>query len=187
MGGAAPGFEILCLISPSSLARFKLVKAGSCVSNRMSVILDRATCEAAAQVLQLADKTATNSSDTPKPEGCFYNTFNNNNDLYLSVNPANAGYGAAPGYEVLCLSTPSEAQSASITDNKAMIGGIAGGALLLCLIVGCCICRFRNHTKHFEARTCSRFTNYPPNLSAMNSNHCTFIDVVHGLVQLLSS
>merc|ERR1711972_299488 len=126
MGGAAPGFEILCLISPSSLARFKLVKAGSCVSNRMSVILDRATCEAAAQVLQLADKTATNSSDTPQPEGCFYNS---NNDLYLSVNPANSGYGATPGYEVLCLNITkardtSNARGISITDNKVMIGGI---------------------------------------------------------------
>merc|ERR1711972_875471 len=139
MGGAAPGFEILCLISPSSLARFKLVKAGSCVSNRMSVITDRATCEAAAQVLQLADKTATNSSDTPQPEGCFYSTNNNNNDLYLSVNPANSGYGATPGYEVLCLNTTkaqgdskardtSNARGISITDNKTMIGGIVGAA-----------------------------------------------------------
>jgi hypothetical protein len=150
--GAASGFEVLCLIPASSLGRFSLVKAGSCVSNQMSPINDRPTCEVAAQVLQLADKTAATTSDVPMPEGCFYNTFNNNNQLYLSVDPANAGYGAYPGYELLCLSAGSSVASESswiesIMDNKAMfIGGIAGVAFFLCLIVSCCIykCRTRS-------------------------------------------
>jgi len=150
---AAPGYEVLCLVSATSLARFSLVKAGNCASNGMSAITERSACEAAAQVLQLADKIATTTADAPKPEGCFYNTYNNNNDLYLSTNPANAGYGAAPGYELLCLnigSNVASAASSSIAD-KLMMGGIVGGALLLCFISICCICRCRGGTKHFEA------------------------------------
>jgi hypothetical protein len=167
--GAATGYQQLCAAKPATVAptpapgqnngsladpdRFRKVTTGNCISNQMSTISDLATCEAAAQAFQLADTTATVSSDTPRPPGCFLMSVGNGNiiELYLSTNPANAPYGAAPGYELLCENVAPNVASASATDNPAMIGGIAGGALLLCLAMSCCMYRSRCRAKTFEA------------------------------------
>jgi hypothetical protein len=122
----------------------------------MMGINDFSTCQAAVLVLKLPNPTVRNTSDAPKPEGCFYNTFNNNNRVYFSTNASNAGFGASPGYEIICLAVASidksaASSSAGSTTNYVIIGGGTLGALSFCVMVCCVVQKIRDGTKRFEA------------------------------------
>jgi hypothetical protein len=122
----------------------------------MTGINDFSTCQAAALVFKLPNPAVRNTSDTPKPGGCFYNTFNNDNRVYFSTNSANAGNSASRGYEIICLAAASvkkggTSSSSSSMMNYVIIGGGTLGALSLCMLVGCVVMMFRNRTKRFSA------------------------------------
>eukprot|EP00427_Karlodinium_veneficum_P007474 CAMPEP_0169090948 /NCGR_PEP_ID=MMETSP1015-20121227/16097_1 /TAXON_ID=342587 /ORGANISM="Karlodinium micrum, Strain CCMP2283" /LENGTH=295 /DNA_ID=CAMNT_0009151399 /DNA_START=71 /DNA_END=958 /DNA_ORIENTATION=- len=123
--------------------QYQRIKSGNCASNKMEIISDAAACGAAVEALGLAviSPGVTATSETPLPEGCFYV----GDRLYLSLNSANAGNGASPPYELICLTRASSAKSANggFFDNSMtiiIIGGSSGIALICFL---CVVCMFR--------------------------------------------
>lgn len=154
----APSFKVICsrVVAPRGVAAYARITQGTCRSNKMMGINDFSTCQAAVLVLKLPNPTVRNTSDAPKPEGCFYNTFNNNNRVYFSTNASNAGFGASPGYEIICLAVASidksaASSSAGSTTNYVIIGGGTLGALSFCVMVCCVVQKIRDGTKRFEA------------------------------------
>lgn len=136
--------------------QYRRISTGTCASNGMDMIRDTSTCGAAAEVLGLSvvSPGAIPTSDTPLPEACYYDT----NRLYLATNPDNAGNGANPPYELICLTRVSSTKEDDgdfltdfYNDNKmaVMIGGSAGIACILCLCITC-ICRRYKRAESFE-------------------------------------
>jgi hypothetical protein len=87
--------------SPVSASGYTKLHSGSCSSQtpKMSVILDVATCNAAAAALSLKDTTATTFASAGRPQGCYLYKQSN---LYLGTNPASTTGSDADGREQIC-------------------------------------------------------------------------------------
>ena len=57
-------------------------------------------CNVAAQAIGNLDTTATITTDSPRPEGCYDNGY-----LWLAINPVNKGNGADSTRQPICKTT----------------------------------------------------------------------------------
>lgn len=152
--GVAP---IVAPVAPD----FRKITTGTCLSNGMAAIRDISTCEAAAQALQLQDKAATNDTIVPRPEGCYIMTAFGD-DLRLNLEDANAGNGAATGFEVLCTiasaaTGPAGALAGSSVSPSSgnqmilIVGVVVAVGVVLSLASGYAYYRHSNREKTFDA------------------------------------
>lgn len=98
--------------SSSSSSKYRIVESGTCASAGMIPITQSGACETAAAALRLSDKTASATSQTPRPEGCYWWK---GSSLQLSTNSANRGNGAASTRHPICASRSNRKRKSAST------------------------------------------------------------------------
>ena len=76
---------------------YRKIFSGSCSSNGMEPITTFQECNIAAKAIGYVDITASETVDSPRPEGCYYN-----GRLWLATNPVNKGNGADSSRKPIC-------------------------------------------------------------------------------------
>ena len=71
--------------------RYKIITSGSCVSNAMRAVITKDECTFAAFFLDLKDKELSETTNTPRPHGCYWA---NGNSLWIATHASNVNKGA---------------------------------------------------------------------------------------------
>jgi hypothetical protein len=102
-----PGFMLMSKKDGTSMLAkspvgYSRLREGTCADQGLHVIVDSASCTAAALAMGFPDAKAQLIEDADKPEGCYML----GDSLWLSINNANKGVGAQSGREPLCSTQP---------------------------------------------------------------------------------